>query len=53
MNAPRWKDTIKTYAGYVTRVIAKFDLPPGRNSTPGQEFATSGTATCWNTKTTK
>src|ERR1700755_2270312 len=24
-----WKDTVKTYAGYVTRVIAKFDLPTG------------------------
>ncbi|MGA2695715.1 MAG: multicopper oxidase domain-containing protein, partial [Terriglobales bacterium] len=35
---PAWKDTIKTYAGYVTRVIQKFDLPPGTIATPGQEF---------------
>jgi hypothetical protein len=26
---PAWKDTIKTYAGYVTRIIQKFDLPEG------------------------
>jgi len=24
-----WKDTVKSYPGQVTRVIAKFDLPPG------------------------
>ena len=35
---PAWKDTIKTYAGYVTRVIQKFDLPAGTPVTPGQEF---------------
>ena len=35
---PAWKDTIKTYAGYMTRVIAKFDLPTGTPVTPGQEF---------------
>jgi spore coat protein A len=35
---PAWKDTIKTYAGYITRVIQKFDLPPGTVATPGQEF---------------
>ena len=35
---PAWKDTIKTYAGYVTRVIAKFDLPTGTSVAPGQEF---------------
>jgi spore coat protein A len=35
---PAWKDTIKTYAGYITRVIAKFDLPAGTQVTPGQEF---------------
>lgn len=35
---PAWKDTIKTYAGYVTRVIQKFDLPPGTIAAPGQEF---------------
>jgi spore coat protein A len=35
---PAWKDTIKTYPGYVTRVIQKFDLPAGTPTTPGQEF---------------
>ncbi len=35
---PGWKDTVKTYAGYVTRVIQKFDLPEGAQATPGQEF---------------
>jgi spore coat protein A, manganese oxidase len=35
---PAWKDTVKTYAGYITRVIAKFDLPTGTQVTPGQEF---------------
>jgi spore coat protein A len=35
---PAWKDTIKTYAGYVTRVIAKFDLPAGTAVKPGDEF---------------
>ncbi len=35
---PAWKDTIKTYAGYVTRVIQKFDLPAGTVAKPGQEF---------------
>ena len=35
---PAWKDTIKTYAGYVTRVIAKFDLPAGTPLKPGDEF---------------
>jgi len=35
---PAWKDTIKTYAGYVTRVIAKFDLPAGTPTKPGEEF---------------
>ena len=35
---PGWKDTVKTYPGYVTRVIAKFDLPPGTQVSPGQEF---------------
>jgi spore coat protein A len=24
-----WKDTVKSYPGEVTRIIAKFDLPPG------------------------
>jgi spore coat protein A len=35
---PGWKDTIKTYAGYVTRVIQRFDLPEGTSVMPGQEF---------------
>jgi spore coat protein A, manganese oxidase len=35
---PAWKDTIKTYAGYVTRVIARFDLPQGTVAKPGDEF---------------
>jgi spore coat protein A, manganese oxidase len=35
---PAWKDTVKTYAHYITRVIAKFDLPPGTPVKPGDEF---------------
>jgi spore coat protein A len=35
---PAWKDTIKTYSGYVTRVIARFDLPSGIVPKPGEEF---------------
>ncbi len=35
---PAWKDTIKTYAGYISRVIATFDLPTGTPVTPGQKF---------------
>jgi spore coat protein A len=35
---PAWKDTIKTYSGYVTRVIARFDLPAGTVTKPGDEF---------------
>jgi spore coat protein A len=35
---PAWKDTIKTYPGYVTRVIQRFDLPPGTPISPGQRF---------------
>jgi spore coat protein A len=35
---PAWKDTIKTYAGYITRVIARFDLPAGTAVKPGDEF---------------
>jgi spore coat protein A, manganese oxidase len=35
---PAWKDTIKTYPGYITRVIQKFDLPAGTSTSPGQEF---------------
>jgi spore coat protein A len=35
---PALKDTIKSYPGYVTRVIQRFDLPHGAGLTPGQEF---------------
>ena len=35
---PAMKDTIKTYPGYVTRVIQRFDLPAGTVLTPGQEL---------------
>jgi spore coat protein A len=35
---PAWKDTVKTYAGYVTRVVAKFDLPAIAQPKPGDEF---------------
>jgi spore coat protein A, manganese oxidase len=35
---PAWKDTIKTYSSYITRVIARFDLPAGANPKPGEEF---------------
>jgi len=35
---PAWKDTVKAYPGYVTRVIQRFDLPPGTPVSPGQRF---------------
>jgi spore coat protein A len=35
---PAWKDTVKTYARYITRVIAKFDLPAGTPVKSGDEF---------------
>lgn len=35
---PAWKDTIKTYSGYITRVIQRFDLPPGTPVALGQKF---------------
>jgi spore coat protein A len=35
---PAWKDTIKAYPGYVTRVIQRFDLPAGTPVSPGQRF---------------
>ena len=35
---PAWKDTVKTYPGFVTRVIQRFDLPPGTPVAPGQRF---------------
>jgi len=35
---PARKDTIKSYPGYLTRVIARFDLPEGADLTPGKEY---------------
>jgi spore coat protein A len=35
---PAWKDTVISYPGTVTRIIAKFDLPPGANLRPGEKF---------------
>ena len=35
---PAHKDTIKSYPGYITRVIARFDLPDGADLTPGKEY---------------
>jgi spore coat protein A len=35
---PAHKDTIKSYPGYVTRIIQRFDLPHGASVTPGQEL---------------
>jgi spore coat protein A len=35
---PARKDTIKSYPGYVTRVIQRFDLPHTASTTPGQEL---------------
>jgi spore coat protein A len=35
---PAWKDTVKAYPGYLTRVIQRFDLPAGTQATAGQEF---------------
>lgn len=32
-----WKDTVKAYPGFVTRVILRFDLPPGADTSPGKE----------------
>jgi spore coat protein A len=33
-----WKDTVKSYPGTVTRVIAKFDLPGGTDVVPGKAY---------------
>jgi len=33
-----WKDTVKSYPGYVTRVIQRFDLPSGSKLQPGAEL---------------
>ena len=35
---PAHKDTIKSYPGYVTRVIMRFDLPHGAQVSPGDEL---------------
>jgi spore coat protein A len=35
---PGMKDTVKSYPGYITRVIQKFDLPAGVRVTPGQAY---------------
>jgi spore coat protein A, manganese oxidase len=35
---PAWKDTVRTYSGYITRVIAHFDLPAEVVAKPGEEF---------------
>ncbi|GGG72164.1 spore coat protein A [Edaphobacter dinghuensis] len=35
---PAHKDTIKSYPGFVTRVIQRFDLPQGAPTTPGEEL---------------
>ena len=35
---PAWKDTVKTYSGYITRVIARFDLPARIVAKAGEEF---------------
>jgi spore coat protein A, manganese oxidase len=36
--SPAWKDTVKAYPGYVTRVMQKFDLPAGVKAEPGREY---------------
>jgi len=35
---PARKDTVKSYPGYVTRIILRFDLPLAAPVTPGQEL---------------
>jgi spore coat protein A len=35
---PAHKDTIKSYPGYVTRIIQRFDLPHEASVSPGQEL---------------
>jgi spore coat protein A len=35
---PAWKDTVISLPGTVTRIIAKFDLPPGADPKPGDRF---------------
>ncbi|HYK35467.1 MAG TPA: multicopper oxidase [Alloacidobacterium sp.] len=36
--SPAWKDTVKTYPSFVTRVIQRFDLPPGTHLPSGKEM---------------
>jgi spore coat protein A len=35
---PAWKDTVVSFPGTVTRIIAKYDLPRNANPKPGQKF---------------
>ncbi|MBZ5724962.1 MAG: multicopper oxidase domain-containing protein [Acidobacteriia bacterium] len=35
---PARKDTVISYPGLVTKIIAKFDLPQGTHASPGQRF---------------
>ncbi len=35
---PAWKDTVLSYPGTVTRIIAKYDLPTGTPVRPGEKF---------------
>jgi spore coat protein A len=35
---PAWKDTVISFPGTVTRIIAKFDLPAGTRVRPGEKF---------------
>lgn len=35
---PGWKDTVKTYPGYVTRVIQRFNLPSGVKIGGGEKY---------------
>jgi spore coat protein A len=35
---PAWKDTVKALPGFVTGIIAKFDLPSGTVSARGQKY---------------
>lgn len=36
--ARAWKDTVRATSGYVTRVIARFDVPPDAKTTSGQRL---------------
>jgi spore coat protein A len=35
---PARKDTVISFPGLVTKIVARFDLPPGTSVTPGQRF---------------